>query len=479
MKAAADREILRDARVGTDPAGAPAPGEARGAPPPSGGRRRDPVVAGALWLGVYLGIVLAPVAVLVLAPTPPSGGFWWDVSMGLGFAGLTMMGVQFVLTARFKRATAPFGIDVIYAFHRYLAYALLAIVLLHPLILVARDPAHLPTIVTPWAAPPEVSAGTVSLLLLVVLVAASAFRKPLRIPYEPWRATHLFLSLGALAFAGLHLHGVSYYTGAPAVRGLWVLIGLSILAIVVWVRLVRPWRLRRRPFEVVEVRPELASSWTLVVEPVAHRGFPFEPGQFAWLTVDRSPFLMQEHPFSIASSPDPAGRMEFVIKELGDFTRTVGRIAPGTVAWVDGPYGSFSMDRHPEATGYAFLAGGIGIAPMMSMLRTLAERGDRRPHVVFAAHSAWDRVPLRDQLAALRERLNLRVIHVLEKPPEGWEGEEGWITRELLERHLPPQRAELHYFVCGPVPMIRAMEDFLGQLGIPAGQVHTELFDMV
>ena len=439
----------------------------------------NPFVSGAIWLSFYLGIVLAPVAILLIAPTPPGGGFWWDVSMGLGFAGLTMMAVQFVLTARFKRATAPFGIDVIYAFHRYLAYALLAIILLHPLILVLRDPAQLSAIITPWNAPLEVSAGTASLFLLLVIVGTSAFRKPLRIPYEGWRATHLFLSIGALGFAFYHLWGVSYYTEATAVRGLWMLIGFSIGAVVFYVRLLRPWRLLHRPFRVVEVRPELADCWTLVVEPVGHDGFSFEPGQFAWLTVDRSPFFMQEHPFSIASAPDPAGGLEFVIKELGDFTSTVGQIPPGTVAYADGPYGSFSIDRHPEAGGYVFLAGGIGIAPMMSMLRTLADRGDERPHLVFTGHSTWDRVPLREELAALPEKLNVEVVHVLEEPPDDWDGEEGWVTRELLDRYLPAERGDFHYFICGPVPMIRAMEAFLKELDIAPGQVHTELFDMV
>jgi len=437
------------------------------------------LLSGAIWLLVYLGIVLAPVAVLLLTPTPASGGFWWDVSMGLGFAGLTMMAVQFVLTGRLRRATAPFGIDVIYAFHRYLAYALLVIILLHPFILVIRDPSQLTAIVTPWAAPREVSAGTASLVLLLAIVGASAFRKQLRLPYEFWRATHLFLSLGALWFAFLHLQGVAYYTEAPIVRGLWILIAISLVAVVVQGRVIRPWLLLRRPFRVVEVRPEMAESWTLVVEPDGHDGFSFQPGQFAWMTVGKSPFLMHEHPFSIASSPRPDGRLEFVIKELGDFTRTVGRIPVGTPAYVDGPYGSFSMDRHPEAAGCVFLAGGIGIAPMMGMIRALVERGDARPHFLFAAHSGWDRVPLRDEMIALEEQPNFEVIHVLEEPHEGWDGEEGWVTRRLLDRYLPPERKDFHYFICGPVPMIRAIESFLKELGIPPTQVHTELFDMV
>jgi predicted ferric reductase len=441
----------------------------------------NPFVSGAIWLSVYLGIVLAPVLVLLLAPTPASGGFWWDVSMGLGYAGITMMAVQFVLTARFKRATAPFGIDVIYAFHRYLAYALLVLILLHPTILVIRDPAQLSAILTPWTVPFEVSAGTASLLLLLFIVGVSAFRKPLRIPYEPWRATHLLLSIGAVGFAFVHMFGIGYYTEAAAVQAIWVLIGFSLVAIVFYVRLLRPWRLLHRPFRVAEVQPELAESWMLAVEPLGHEGFDFEPGQFAWLTVRKSPFTMHEHPFSIASSPDPHGRIEFVIKELGDFTRTVGQIPPGTVAYVDGPYGSFSIDRHPEAAGYVFLAGGIGIAPMMSMMRALAERGDARSHFAFAAHSTWDRIPLRDQVLALRKELDLEVVHVLEEPPEEeeWGGEEGWITKELLDRYLPPERADYHYFICGPVPMIRAMEAFLKELGIEPGNVHTELFDMV
>jgi predicted ferric reductase len=437
------------------------------------------LVFGGIWLGFYLAIVLAPVAALLLVPTPQGGGFWWDVSMGLGFAALTMMAVQFVLTARFKRATAPFGVDVIYAFHRYLAYALLVIVLIHPLILILRDPSLLPAITAPWTVSFEISAGTVSLALLLVLVAASAFRKQLRIPYGTWRFTHLILSLGAVAFAFMHMFGISYYTDPPLIRGLWWLIGISILAIVVFVRFLRPLAMHRKPYQVTEVRPERADSWTVVVDPEGHDGFDFEPGQFAWLSVDRSPLLMSEHPFSIASAPGQGGRVEFVIKELGDFTNTIGQVEPGTRAYVDGPYGSFSVDRHPEAPGYGFMAGGIGIAPLISMIRTLDERGDRRPLVLFTGHSTWDRVPLREELDELEERMNLKVVHVLEKPPEDWEGESGWITREMLDRHLPEGRREFHYFICGPIPMIRAMEEFLGELGVRGTNIHTELFDMV
>jgi predicted ferric reductase len=263
------------------------------------------------------------------------------------------------------------------------------------------------------------------------------------------------------------------------VKALWMLIGASLVAVVVWVRLVRPWRLLRAPYKVSEVRAERGDAWTLTLEPEGHAGLAFQPGQFAWLSLGRSPLAMREHPFSMASSPREDGTIRFTIKELGDFTRTLGETRVGERAYVDGPYGAFSIDRHPDARGYVFIAGGIGVSPIFSMLSALAERGDARKHVAIVAHSGWDRVPLREELASLKERLDLDLIHVLEEPPDDWEGERGYITAEMLARRLPTERAGYEFFVCGPVAMSDAVERHLHGLGVPLTSVHTELFDMV
>ena len=437
-----------------------------------------PIFLGVLWLGVYLALVLAPLVVLIVAPTPPGGGFWWDVAMGMGFAGLVMMGIQFLLTARFRRAAAPFGIDIIYYFHRTLGYAALGVILAHPIILLVVNPA-LAGYLNPVTAPWEMTAGLASIGILLALIGASVFRKQLGISYEWWRVTHLVAGVAALGLAFAHMAPIAHYTGTPVVRALWVVIGASLAGTVIWVRLIRPWSLLRSPYRVSAVRKDLGDTWVLTMEAEGHSGFAFQPGQFAWVTLRASPFTMQEHPFSFASSPSSDGQVEFAIKELGDFTGTVGKIQPGETAYVDGPYGSFSVDRRPNAPGYVFLAGGIGIAPMVGMLRALAERGDRRPHILFTAHSSWDRIPLRDEVERLEGELQLKIVHVLEDPPEEWGGEEGWITPEILDRHLPVGRAQLEYFICGPTPMLRAMETALGGLGIHATRIHSEIFDLV
>ena len=145
---------------------------------------------------------------------------------------------------------------------------------------------------------------------------------------------------------------------------------------------------------------------------------------------------------------------------------------------MDGPYGVFSIECYPDAPGYVFFGGGIGVAPVFSMLQSLARREDRRPHLLFAAHSRYDRIPRRDELVAMARQLDLRTIPVLEDPPERWSGERGWITPDLLRRHLGAAQLGHHYFLCGPRPMTLLVERSLRELGIPFAQIHTELFNM-
>jgi predicted ferric reductase len=402
-----------------------------------------PLVAGTLWIVLYLGVVLAPLVVLFVGPMPPPGSVRHELGIALGFAGLTMMATQFLLTARFKRVALPYGIDVVYYFHRYLAVVALALVLAHPLLLVGADRAML-ALLDPRTAPWWMTAGVASLVGLVALVVTSLFRRRLGIEYDVWRMAHAILATAAVGLALAHVHGVGRYVGPPAQRALWAAIGAVVLGLVAWVRLVRPWRLARRPYRVESVRPERGDAWTVTLVPDGHPGFGFAAGQFAWVTFRLSPFVMREHPFSISSSPSPSGRLELTVKALGDFTRTIGTLAPGEVAYVDGPYGAFTLPAD-ETTGLCLIGGGIGLAPVVSMLRALADRGSRRPILLVAATSTWERATFRDAIEAVAARLpTLRVVSVVEEPPAGWTGEVGRVDAALLDRHLPPERRELH-----------------------------------
>src|SRR5262249_39491059 len=124
-------------------------------------------------------------------------------------------------------------------------------------------------------------------------------------------------------------------------------------------------------------------------------------------------------------------------------------------------------------------AGGIGVTPLLSMVRTMADRDDPRPVVLFYGATDWENVTFREELEALRTRLRLEVVLVLEHPHAGWTGETGRIDATLLAKRLPKGRERLQYFVCGPTPMMDAMERALCTLGIAPERVHTERFDLV
>jgi predicted ferric reductase len=390
---------------------------------------------------------------------------------------MAMLGVQFALTARFRRATAPFGIDIIYYFHRRISLMAAGIIAAHAAVLFAIDPrtrALLNVFAAPWRARAAVAAA----LVLLSLIAASLFRQRLGIGYEGWRRWHGVLAVLAVLCSLAHIELVSHYIEAPAKRALWTAYSVCWVGLLVHVRLLRPWSQLRHPYAVESVSRERGNAWTVTVRPEGHSGLSFLPGQFAWLTAWVSPFAVEEHPFSFSSSAERPERLQFTIKELGDFTRRVRELAPGQRVYLDGPYGAFSADRHP-ARGYVFIAGGVGITPIMSMLRTLADRRDERPLLLLYANRSWEDATFREELDALRQRLPLTVVHVLERPPADWNGEQGFVTDAVLDRRLPADRRSLDCFVCGPDPMRDAVELALYRLGVPLARVHAERFNLV
>ena len=431
-----------------------------------------------LWVGVYLLVVTAPMFALLLGPTPPAGGFWWDFAMALGFAALAMLGVQFILTARFRRAMAPFGIDIIYYFHRFLAIFALVIVMLHYSIIRIDNSAVL-GVVNPVDAPLHMSAARMAIVLFMLVIASSLFRRRLGIDYDRWRWMHALGTTIAFALAIWHVLGTGYYIDTDWKQALWTGYSLFWIMLIAYVRIIKPWRLLRKPYRVTAVRREQDNAFTLVLEPEGHTGMRFLPGQFAWLTLGDSPFALKEHPFSIASGATQEGSIEFGIKMVGDFTRSVKDVRCGQRAYLDGPYGAFSIARHPKASGYVFIAGGVGIEPIMSMLRTLADCNDKRPCILFYGNRRWERVLYREELKKLEGKLDLRVIHILGEPPEGWRGECGLLTQAMLERHLPESNSELHCFICGPIAMTQVAESGLVALGVRPARIHNELFEWV
>jgi predicted ferric reductase len=433
-------------------------------------------IAGVFWIGLYLVIVTSPVLLMLFPPVPSGRDFWLEFSVALGFVGLTQIAVQFILIARFRRMTAPYGIDVILQYHRKIAVVALALILAHPLIIFLDNPARL-KLLNPLAGTWGSRMGLLAVGALGVTVIVSLYRERFRLEYERWRLLHLVLGVLAIGAAQAHVSLAGLYTNTWWKHGVWIGTAALMVGLVLYLRVLKPARQRGYRWRVAEVREERGDTHTLALEPIDHDGLRFQPGQFAWIKLAGSPFTLEEHPFSFSSSALHPDRVTFGIKALGDFTARIGDVPLGTLAYLDGPHGAFSIDRY-QAAGYVFIAGGVGITPFMSILRTMQDRGDTRPVLLIYADKKFVDVAYREDLDALQKRLRLDVVYVLEEPEEDWQGEAGFVDGPLLERVLPNEKFERTFFICGPPAMMDGVHAALTDRGVTEDRIQLERFKL-
>jgi len=437
----------------------------------------NPIAVATLWILAYLVVSLFPLVVILLHPAPPIRGFWLEFSVALGFIGLAMMVLQFALTARVNRIESSYGIDILIQFHRYTSLAAFLMVLVHPVILFIVDPETL-GLLNFFEAPWRARMAVIATLAFLTMVVTTIWRKPLKIPYEPWRAVHSLLAVVAVGFGFGHALGVSNYMGLFWKGLLWSAMVLMALWLILYVRLVKPMLMTKRPYLVEAIAPQRGDVWTLALRPHGHEGFTFQPGQFAWLTLGIHPIGMREHPFSMSSSGDRPELIEFGIKALGDFTRSIKDIKPGTKAYLDGPYGVFTTERYWDSAGFVLIAGGIGITPLYSMVLTAVERQDDRPFLLIYSASSWEDFTYREELEAFKDKLDLTIVYVPRHPHEGWTGETGYIDQPLLARYIPLHRGSRQYFICAAPAMMEGVEAALFDLEVPVTNVHMEHFNL-
>jgi predicted ferric reductase len=370
------------------------------------------------------------------------------------------MVVVIVVPSRVRTLTQAFGVERVMGIHRWLGALAVVLVFLHLGVALWNHPKLVDPLHASSAA--QAAYGSVAALLLVGVAAARGRRPGAR--YELWARLHV-----GLAATGLHVLWLGHLVDDPVMRVCLSVLAFALLGVLshrwVW----RPLFSRQGAYVVYGVRREGPTVATLVLAPVHLRrgGLRFAPGQFVWLRLRRGVVGAEEHPFTIASSAQVTGRLELTIRDAGDFSRAVADLPVGGKVWLDGPHGSFTADEAHGAAGLVLLAGGVGITPMMSMLRTLADRGDARRHRLVVAERG-DEPLFAAELAALGRRLDLVVTRTAGRR----------IDAALLAEVLPDpaERARLDYFVCGSPSVLAGSLAALEQLAVPAARVHTEQF---
>ncbi|MEX0697694.1 MAG: ferredoxin reductase family protein [Dongiaceae bacterium] len=430
-------------------------------------------------LAAYLLVALLPLGLAVLQNAPPRP-FRDELSSALALIAFAMLLVEFVLSGRFRVVSAHMGIDLTMRFHQLVARSLTVFILVHPFLYVTPiahpRPWDTTGALTLGLTAASTATGIVGWLLLVALVVSGIYRDKLPYRYETWRLTH-GLGAGALAVLGAH-HALEAgrYSGHDYLAALWLAMVAVALFTLLHVYVLRPLRQLRHPYRVGSVRRVALKTWELVVEPRRGAAMRFEAGQFVWLTLGRSPFAITEHPFSMSSCPADRPRIAFTIKQAGDFTDRIGATPVGARAYVEGPHGNLTLaDRTGD--GLVFIAGGVGLAPVMSMLRQLRAEADPRPMKLIYGNRVREQIMYEAELDEMQDALALEICHTLRSPPPGWTGARGDIDDDLLRSRLDfAGRKRWLYFVCGPAPMIESVGAALGRLGVPSRQIVSEKF---
>lgn len=204
----------------------------------------------------------------------------------------------------------------------------------------------------------------------------------------------------------------------------------------------------------------------------------FKAGQFMHVSLKSE--MAYKRYLSISNSPTEAGYIEFTKKiTQSDFSAAINNAKKGDTLLVQYPLGKFTLeDNHIEAgSKIAFLSGGIGITPIRSMCRYIADKKiDIDIALLYSNYSVKD-IAFREDFEQMRERApKLKVIHALGEAEPGFSAIIGRINAGMIKEQIPDFK-ERKFFLCGPPPMVEGMKKLLSdELALPQESIITENF---
>ena len=221
--------------------------------------------------------------------------------------------------------------------------------------------------------------------------------------------------------------------------------------------------------KVIEVIRRTPTSKSIRFE--RPEGFEYDAGQYGIFTpLPDEPDLSK--PLSFSSSPSEP--FLEVTKRISpsDYSTAIDGLKTGSEVVFAGPAGH--LTRRGDNGPVVFVAGGIGITPVRSILRYLEDRGTRGKRALVYANHCLEEIAFGEELERMKEvNPSLELIHVLQDPPVGWQGFTGFITTRLIKSAVPDV-AERTVFLCGPPLMVSSLEGILTELRVPREKVRKE-----
>jgi predicted ferric reductase len=304
--------------------------------------------------------------------------------------------------------------------------------------------------------------------VLMILAGVTSYKKArAKMSYETWWMVHV-LTYGAIAASFMHqvING-SMFVGHPLNRaywtGLFVVMGASVIYWRFWIPFYRSWKVNLKVEKVVIEGPGVVS---VIMKGNSLTSLNAQGGQFfGWRFLARGHFLMS-HPFSLSAAPTK-NHLRITVKDLGDHSRSLAFLKPGTRVFVEGPYGAFTAGRSTQPH-VVLVGGGVGITPIRALMDEF--KGGAQIDVVFRASKEEDLV-LKQEMDYIANNSGGSIrVHYLVGPRKNHPMDAAAL------KVLVPTFADSDIYICGPEPLVSAVRKAAEDLGVPKNRFHDEAF---
>ncbi len=421
-----------------------------------------------LLIGAVLLTSLVPLAFVRFNEPTPTLQIYKGLAKTGALCGTVLFAWQFLLG--FRQAVGKVMRDLLWVLgmHKTIGRYALFLVALHPIFITLYyldKKGFNPLLLQgDWPFRGFVLLGQIAFAVFLVIVVTSVFFRE-RLSLRAWYLTHLTSYL-ALPLVLVHSLPIGMTVGETGLGHVWwglagILALFYVFRILCWLTF---FSRKHVVDEVEQVGPDVVK---ITARPLAGRMQP-ELGQFIYF---RRGFWGPTRPFTVSHYEPDCGCISVTVKALGRATTQFQEIEPGETVYIDGPYGVFAHAALQSERPLVMIAGGIGITPFRRIFEELAYEPGREVHLFYGNKSANEIV--------YEEELNdvetITVIHVISHDPH-YPGETGFITIDLLRKHLQRDLPEYEFLLCGPPVMVSKLGTGLAEAHVPEQQIHHEMF---
>ena len=392
------------------------------------------------------------------------------VSRVAAMAGTAFALVSILLSSRIAWIENQIGQDRLIKWHRTLGPYSLWLILMH-VILVTVGYSMMDgvnawsefwniTLTFEWMVPALLG------FIFMMMIGVTSYRRVRgKLKYETWWTIHLYSYLG-IALSFMHqIKTGTMFVGQPAMTAWWIGIYVFTFGVIVWFRVLVPvFDNVRHQLRVERVIVENHNTISVVMkgrklEALAARGGQY----FGWRFLTKR-YWWESHPYSLSASPRN-DRLRITVKFLGDHSRWLADLRPGTRVFFEGPYGVFRADQATRKH-VTLIAGGVGITPIRAMLEELPQ--DCELTIIWRASTEQD-LMLRDEVEQLAKWHNAKIHYLV-----GSRLHVNLDVRTLAR--IAPNIKYSDVFLCGPTPVVEQAVASAVALGVPKNRIHDEAF---